>query len=153
MAEWKDLIEKVSEIDRAFPFLENPNPIHSIDAFMNAEISIILLELNKCRSRCLFVADVLRRKENEDRFLKFIQELEEGERAIGASRKARMATVPLTELTPDNFIGDPTLFAQETTRYKEIREAYILFRSWMLSIVQDDLGIRDFRDGGIQGLN
>jgi hypothetical protein len=140
-AEWKVVLEKTAEVDRAFQRAESPNPIVSMHNLME-ELPSARLELKKCWSSCLFIADVLKSKEIEERYLAFNKKLNEGERQIRASDIARKASVPNTEQLPDNHIGNQALFKQSEDIYEGLKTANDSFRSWILSAAQDDLGIK-----------
>jgi hypothetical protein len=141
-AEWKDLLEKTAQVDGVFQRAESPNKCKSMKIIME-ELPTARLELRKCWSRCLFIADIIKTGENKETYLAFDQKLDSGERSIRGSDIAQIATVPLTVPLSENYIGNNALFEQSFATYKDLKAANDSFGSWMLSVaLQDLVGIK-----------
>jgi len=131
-AEWKELIEHVTEIRRAFP--SGPNKFKSIDIMME-EFQPAIRELKKCRSRCLFIADVLNIKKNNEAYLEFVNQLDKGEREI----RSNDVTRTVRGLQPSDEVK---MVANELQTYDECSKLYDSFEGWIVSIAHHDLGIK-----------
>jgi hypothetical protein len=138
MAEWRELLGKANEVHSVFLRAESPNPIVSMNTLME-DLPSARLGLKECWSRCLFVSDVLKTKENGEIHQAFDKKLDEGERSIRGSGIARRALVPIAEPIPENFIVNQTLFDKEVATYNELKAADNSFQSWILSVAKDDL--------------
>lgn len=137
-AEWKELIEHVTELKRAFP--SGPNKFKSINSMIE-EFQPAIRELKKCRSRCLFIADVLNIKENNEKFLEFVNKLDEGERDIRANDVTRTSS----GVQPWD---DAKMVESELQTYDECYALYNSFEGWIVSIAHGDLGIKECRVAG-----
>jgi hypothetical protein len=122
-AEWKELIKTASEIESVIPLtLRIQEGYDSASMFLPQKIA----QLSGIRESCLFLGDILHRKENLDAFSEF---------------------TTLAALVSENLQGfnsqtetNPDVRQLNRTQYKGIHDAYLKFCSHLRTEAQRDLG-------------